>query len=186
MALETIYMPMLDEGTPVWRPVDAERLPDGTFLILGPMPEDEEWAFKPKERVIAETRESATGSQLLTAIRRMAEQTSCPQNWEEVEQLIARCIAESPDPFSPCTVANAQDLFVACFGRCPTPMEVAKGYWNTICISWDKIQVEIFDDRYEYYHFREGATDIEYFDHKGGAEFPRELLDRLPCRKIET
>ncbi len=51
MLSETIYVPLLNEGTPVWRPVAAERLRDGTFRILTEMPDDEEWAFKPGETV---------------------------------------------------------------------------------------------------------------------------------------
>jgi hypothetical protein len=52
MHSETIYIPLLGEGTPVWKPVTAERLFDGTFRMLGEVPGDEEWAFKPGELVI--------------------------------------------------------------------------------------------------------------------------------------
>jgi hypothetical protein len=45
--LTTIHMPLLDEGTDVWRPVKAERMSDDTFRVLGPVPETEEWAFPP-------------------------------------------------------------------------------------------------------------------------------------------
>jgi hypothetical protein len=38
----TIFMPLLDEGTEVWRPVKAIRKSDG-YLVLGPMPSDEVW-----------------------------------------------------------------------------------------------------------------------------------------------
>ena len=51
MLSETIYIPLLNEGTTVWRPVAAEPLPDGTFRIVAEMPDDEEWAFKPGEVV---------------------------------------------------------------------------------------------------------------------------------------
>ena len=43
----TIYMPLLNEGTSVWKPVSAERLSEDTFRVLGSMPDDEEWAFTP-------------------------------------------------------------------------------------------------------------------------------------------
>ena len=52
MMSETIHIRLLGEGTAVWRPVAAERLHDGTFRILGEMPEDEVWAFKPGEMVV--------------------------------------------------------------------------------------------------------------------------------------
>lgn len=42
----TIYMPLLNEGTNVWRPVTAERLRhNNTFRIAGPQSAGEEWAF---------------------------------------------------------------------------------------------------------------------------------------------
>ena len=44
---ESVYMPLLGEGTDVWRPVQARRLTDGALEIIGPMPEDEAWAYPP-------------------------------------------------------------------------------------------------------------------------------------------
>ena len=44
---QTIYMQLLDEGTDVWRPVQAETLAGGLFRVLGPVPQDEKWAFSP-------------------------------------------------------------------------------------------------------------------------------------------
>ncbi len=42
----TIYMPLLNEGTDVWRPVTTERLRhNNTFRIVGPQSAGEEWAF---------------------------------------------------------------------------------------------------------------------------------------------
>jgi hypothetical protein len=40
----------------VWRPVPAERLADGTYRILGPMPDGEEWTFGPDSIVAARLR----------------------------------------------------------------------------------------------------------------------------------
>ncbi|SED80430.1 hypothetical protein SAMN05444161_4059 [Rhizobiales bacterium GAS191] len=45
--ITTIYMPLLNEGTAVWRPVTAARINHEAFQVLGPMPDDEEWAFAP-------------------------------------------------------------------------------------------------------------------------------------------
>jgi hypothetical protein len=44
---ETIYVALLDEGTDVWRPVQAERLPDGLYRIVSvnENPDDERWEF---------------------------------------------------------------------------------------------------------------------------------------------
>lgn len=41
----TIYMPLLEEGTNVWRPVIAEGLGNGRYRVVDRPPTDEEWAF---------------------------------------------------------------------------------------------------------------------------------------------
>ncbi len=41
----TILMPLLNEGTAVWRPVQADALEGGCYRITGQEPDDEEWAF---------------------------------------------------------------------------------------------------------------------------------------------
>lgn len=41
----TIYMPLLNEGTDVWRPVKAEELGDGCYRVAGSQCDEEEWAF---------------------------------------------------------------------------------------------------------------------------------------------
>ena len=69
MHSETIYIPLLGEGTPVWRPVAAERLLDGTFRILGEMADDEEWAFKPGELVVVRQHILSDGKSGLVADR---------------------------------------------------------------------------------------------------------------------
>jgi hypothetical protein len=41
-----IYMPLQDEGTLVWRPVEARILGD-CYCVIGSMPNDESWKFSP-------------------------------------------------------------------------------------------------------------------------------------------
>jgi hypothetical protein len=41
----TLHMPLPGEGVDVWRPVEAEVVGDDTYRVLGPVPEDEIWAF---------------------------------------------------------------------------------------------------------------------------------------------
>lgn len=58
----TIYIELLEEGTRVWRPVEAERQPNDTFLIVEQeVPEDEQWQFLPGERVAVEAQEREEG-----------------------------------------------------------------------------------------------------------------------------
>jgi hypothetical protein len=44
-----IYMPLLDEGVDVWRPVRAQHVSDDVYRITGEAPdaEDERWQFPP-------------------------------------------------------------------------------------------------------------------------------------------
>ena len=42
-----IFMPLLNEGTDCWRPVNAKEHSEGVFEILGIMPAGEEWQFVP-------------------------------------------------------------------------------------------------------------------------------------------
>ena len=44
---QTICMPLLQEGTDVWRPVQAEPLGGELFRVLGEVPEEEMWKFPP-------------------------------------------------------------------------------------------------------------------------------------------
>ena len=41
----TIYVKLLGEGTDVWRPVDAKRVSDGLFRLVGTNDESETWMF---------------------------------------------------------------------------------------------------------------------------------------------
>ena len=41
----TIYVELLDEGTPCWRPVEATELRGGLFQITQVKPPDEKWEF---------------------------------------------------------------------------------------------------------------------------------------------
>jgi hypothetical protein len=72
MTTETIYMPLLGEGTDVWAPVQAEGLEGTSFRVLGPMPDDQEWAFSVGEVVDVEPRTFADGSTWPVAVARLA------------------------------------------------------------------------------------------------------------------
>ena len=71
--IEIVYVRLLEEGTDVWRPVAAKRLPDGSFELEEPEgydPEDEAWEFPPLARVKCTTRRFADGEARLTAVAR--------------------------------------------------------------------------------------------------------------------
>jgi hypothetical protein len=66
--IATIYMPLLNEGTAVWRPVTAERINGEAYRVRGPMPDDEEWAFAPGSVVTVAPRLFADGRSGIVAI----------------------------------------------------------------------------------------------------------------------
>jgi len=62
----TVHVRLLNEGTDVWRPVEATRFSATTFQLSDdPVPEDEEWSFQPGDVVVAEPR---AGSDMTTLI----------------------------------------------------------------------------------------------------------------------
>lgn len=64
---ETIYVPLLNEGTDVWRPVLAFRRSDDLFEIASKNddPEDEVWGFGSGSLVRCESRQLAGGARLV-------------------------------------------------------------------------------------------------------------------------
>lgn len=67
----TVFVRLLDEGTDVWRPARADRLPDGSYRLLPPEgydPEDEKWEFAPGSTVVCEL-QTKGGQEVLVATR---------------------------------------------------------------------------------------------------------------------
>ncbi len=61
-----IYVALLDEGTDVWRPVQATELTNGVFRIAPTKPpNDEVWEFEPGATVRCERRHLSGGSALV-------------------------------------------------------------------------------------------------------------------------
>ena len=108
-------------------------------------------------------------------------------DWDGVETEINRIIAESPEPFTPETIANVRDLIGLVRDRCPIP-GVAKGYWSTVQVGWEPwpsgpshgLEIEVFDDRFEVYRFYDQRTDIWDEPHVGGEAFSPAFLAELP------
>ena len=66
--MTTIYMPLLNEGEGLWRPVEATPLSLETFRVEGEIPEGEEWAFAPGTIVRCERKSFGEGKVGLRAI----------------------------------------------------------------------------------------------------------------------
>ena len=67
MTTETVYVALLDEDVKVWRPVEAERLSDGLYRLIGETPDDEKWEFKGGSVVQCHYRQWADGERGLVA-----------------------------------------------------------------------------------------------------------------------
>jgi hypothetical protein len=66
-----IHIALLEEGTKVWRPVQAEHLGNDLFRVLGIVPSGEAWQFQPGE-VVRCVEQQLSGAQCLVAVARGA------------------------------------------------------------------------------------------------------------------
>jgi hypothetical protein len=64
-SLTTIYMPLLNEGVDVWRPVEAMKIGETGYMVTENPPPDEEWAFQPGHILRCEERELSGGKGLV-------------------------------------------------------------------------------------------------------------------------
>ena len=67
-----VYVALIGEGIPVWRPVNARSVSDGVFELLGPKEHGEEWEFQPGQLVECEEHSFSLGVVGLVARRRTA------------------------------------------------------------------------------------------------------------------
>jgi hypothetical protein len=75
----TVYVPLIGEGTVVWRPVSAVRVEPGKFRLCGPIPDGERWEYSPDELVHCAVRIFSEGEQGLAAFQRAeAERDAAP------------------------------------------------------------------------------------------------------------
>lgn len=69
--VKQVYMPLMDEGASVWRPVPAWQIDRETFIVLRPEgydPDDEKWQFPPGSTVVCEPKTLPDGT-VLAAVR---------------------------------------------------------------------------------------------------------------------
>lgn len=105
-------------------------------------------------------------------------------DWNAVETNVDGLVKESSEPFDPNTIANARDLLNVCRIHSPLPSSVAKGYWSTVTLSWPEFQIEIFEDRFEVYHFNHKSIEIWHEDHRPREGFSKKFLSEL--QKLTT
>ena len=70
MQTKTIYVPLLNEGTDVWRPVTAEPIVRAIYRIVSepPDPDNEEWVYRTGQEVAVEERVFVEGERGLVAV----------------------------------------------------------------------------------------------------------------------
>jgi hypothetical protein len=102
------------------------------------------------------------------------------ESWSQVRDDLDQLFAREAD-FRPDTVTNALAFLAFASSRYLPPDEVGKGYRPTVRLMWNvaKIEVEIYESRYEFYRFFDGRTDIEELDHMPSAPFPDRLTSLL-------
>lgn len=74
MQTKTIYVPMLNEGTDVWKPVMAQPISSAAYRIVSePIDsDDEEWAYRAGQEVAVEEHVFQDGNRGLVAIGKAA------------------------------------------------------------------------------------------------------------------
>jgi hypothetical protein len=70
----TIFIPLLDEGTAVWRPVTAVQVAANAYRIDATVipSDDERWAYSPGELVRCVRRDLSDATNVLVAIARIS------------------------------------------------------------------------------------------------------------------
>jgi len=63
-----VYVALLNEGTSVWRPVQAAPVGGDVFTLFGEIPDDEEWQFVPGQRVRCERKQLQGQANALVAV----------------------------------------------------------------------------------------------------------------------
>lgn len=66
--MATIYMPLLNEGVDVWRPIEATPVSQNAYRVEGEMPDDEVWTFAPGTVVCCSFKTFSSGQCGLVAI----------------------------------------------------------------------------------------------------------------------
>ena len=72
VAATQVFVALLDEGTEVWRPVQARPLGGDRYELLGIVPAGERWQFTPGQRVRCREKTFSGGSKGLVAYESVA------------------------------------------------------------------------------------------------------------------
>lgn len=99
--------------------------------------------------------------------------------WDAAEAALVDLVARSPEPITAATIGNAREFLLLARAICPPPDELARGYWPTVCVTWDNTQFEIFDDHVECYPLSGRQFDAWHASRTPGEPWPGVVLDAL-------
>jgi hypothetical protein len=68
-SVTTIYMPLLNDGTDAWRPVEAMKIGDLGYMVTESAPPSEEWAFQPGHILRCEERQLSGEAKLVAVAK---------------------------------------------------------------------------------------------------------------------
>lgn len=86
-----VQMPLLEEGTRVWRPVSCRSLGGELFVVdAQPIPATEQWMFVPGQVIRSEARQFSSGEVLLEAVAAVPEEPETVGEWLELHDSVLR------------------------------------------------------------------------------------------------
>ncbi len=74
--MPTAFMPLLDEGVDVWRPVELAADAAGRLVVVSQKPDDEIWAFPSGVAVVCEPKEMSGGETVSVIVGTVEERKS--------------------------------------------------------------------------------------------------------------
>ena len=110
--------------------------------------------------------------------------------WELTRAKIDEVHTMHKDEFVQATIENARVLATSIENICPPPDTVGKGYRATMRFGWSvkphAIEVEIFEDSFEFYRFAQGETEIKAFAVGQEKPVPQGLIELLAVAQFRS
>jgi hypothetical protein len=141
------------------------------------------------ERGVSAVGDRANGDVGIDRFRDKKKRCRLSESWDRARADLDQLV-KGEAKFASETLLNALEFINFASSRYEAPDAIAQGYWPTVCISWSSakpapIQIEIHEDRYEFYRFFDGRTDIEEFLHIPGDPIPGGLTTLMDGSSLD-